>query len=222
MRTPDFMGEFTAFQKDSVFTWQSWANGEGRNWRSTKILRKKALKGRTKQISFEYQCFPVENGPTCHGASGSTGCSSHSDPAFDESADSPCGGDSGCITWSTFQTNLHQTVSGAVCSVVSHSLPPHGLQPVRLFCPWNFPGKSTGVGCHFPLRGIFPAQGANPHLLHLLYCRQILYLLRLYQVVSETGWQIQMWNRDQESNTASFNIHVRIFFTSTKGEAHFS
>ena len=57
------MGEFTAFQIDSVFTWQSWANGEGRNWRSTKILRKKALKGRTKQISFEHQCFLLKMGP---------------------------------------------------------------------------------------------------------------------------------------------------------------
>ena len=33
-------------------------------------------------------------------------------------------------------------------SVVSHSLQPHGLQPTRLLCPWDFPGKSTGVGCH--------------------------------------------------------------------------
>ena len=24
----------------------------------------------------------------------------------------------------------------------------HGLQPSRLLCSWNFPGKSTGVGCH--------------------------------------------------------------------------
>ena len=23
----------------------------------------------------------------------------------------------------------------------------HGLQPTRLLCPWEFPGKSTGVGC---------------------------------------------------------------------------
>ena len=29
---------------------------------------------------------------------------------------------------------------------------PHGLQPTRLLCPWNFPGKSTGVGCHCLLR----------------------------------------------------------------------
>ena len=33
-------------------------------------------------------------------------------------------------------------------SVVSDSLTPHGLQPTRLLCPWDFPGKSTGVGCH--------------------------------------------------------------------------
>ena len=33
-------------------------------------------------------------------------------------------------------------------SVVSDSLWPYGLQPTRLLRPWNFPGKSTGVGCH--------------------------------------------------------------------------
>ena len=30
---------------------------------------------------------------------------------------------------------------------VSDSSRPHGLQPTRLLCPWDFPGKSTGVGC---------------------------------------------------------------------------
>ena len=33
-------------------------------------------------------------------------------------------------------------------SVVSDSLRPHGLQSTRLLRPWDFPGKSTGVGCH--------------------------------------------------------------------------
>ena len=37
-------------------------------------------------------------------------------------------------------------------SVVSDSQWPHGLQPTRLLCPWDFPGKSTGVGCHRLLR----------------------------------------------------------------------
>ena len=33
-------------------------------------------------------------------------------------------------------------------SVVSDPPRPHGLQPTRLLHPWDFPGKSTGVGCH--------------------------------------------------------------------------
>ena len=37
-------------------------------------------------------------------------------------------------------------------SVVSDSLQPHGLQPTRLLHPWDFPGKSTEVGCHCLLR----------------------------------------------------------------------
>ena len=38
-------------------------------------------------------------------------------------------------------------------SVVPDSLRPHGLQPTRLLCPWDFPGKDTGMGCHFLLQG---------------------------------------------------------------------
>ena len=37
-------------------------------------------------------------------------------------------------------------------SAVSDSSPPYGLQPTRLLHPWDFPGKSTGVGCHCLLR----------------------------------------------------------------------
>ena len=46
-------------------------------------------------------------------------------------------------------------------TVMSDSLLPCGLQPARLLCPWDFPGNSTGVGCHFLLQGIF-------------HCRQML------------------------------------------------
>ena len=59
------------------------------------------------------------------------------------------------------------------------------LGRVRLFAtPWavvhqaplsmDFPGKNTGVGCHFRLQEIFPTQGLNPGLPH---CRQTLYHL---------------------------------------------
>ena len=42
-----------------------------------------------------------------------------------------------------------------VVSVMSISLWFHRLYPSRPFCPWGFPGKNTGVGCHFLLQGIF-------------------------------------------------------------------
>ena len=49
---------------------------------------------------------------------------------------------------------------------VSDSLRPHGLWPVRLLCLLNFAGKTTGVGFHFLLQGIFLTQGFNPRLWH--------------------------------------------------------
>ena len=39
-----------------------------------------------------------------------------------------------------------------VASVVSDSVQPHRRQPTRLPCPWDSPGKNTGVGCHFLLQ----------------------------------------------------------------------
>ena len=51
------------------------------------------------------------------------------------------------------------------CSVVSGSL--H-------LCPWDSPGKNTGVCCHSLLQGIFPIQGSDSALPH---CRHILYHL---------------------------------------------
>ena len=45
----------------------------------------------------------------------------------------------------------------------------HKQQPARLLCPWDSPGKNTGVGCHFLLQGMFPTQGSNLRLLCLLH-----------------------------------------------------
>ena len=50
------------------------------------------------------------------------------------------------------------------CSLNSGQAPP----------PWDFPGKNTGVGCHFLLQEIFLTQGLNPGFPH---CRQTLYHL---------------------------------------------
>ena len=48
---------------------------------------------------------------------------------------------------------------------MSDSLRLLGQRSTRLLCPWDSPGKDTGVGCHFLLLGIFPTQGSNPRLL---------------------------------------------------------
>ena len=64
------------------------------------------------------------------------------------------------------------------------------LSCVRLFVtpwllsPWNFPGKNTGVGCHFLLQRIFLTQGLNPGLPH---CRQTLYCLSHQGSLRHTG-----------------------------------
>ena len=39
---------------------------------------------------------------------------------------------------------------------------PYGLQPARLLCLWDSPGKNTGVGSNSLLQGIFLTQGSNP------------------------------------------------------------
>ena len=57
---------------------------------------------------------------------------------------------------------------------MSNSLWPYRPWSIRLLCPWDSPGKNTGVGCHFLLQAIFLNQGSN---LGLLHCRQILYHL---------------------------------------------
>ena len=60
-------------------------------------------------------------------------------------------------------------MAGHVCSFVSNSLQPHRLQPTRLLCPWDLPGKNTGAGCHFLLQRIFLTQGSNLRLLCFLH-----------------------------------------------------
>ena len=59
-----------------------------------------------------------------------------------------------------------------------------------LLHPRDFPGKSTGVGCHFLLQRIFPTQGSNPGLPH---CRQTLYHL------SHPGCLFLAVNEDNDS-----------------------
>ena len=60
--------------------------------------------------------------------------------------------------------NQKQSHNGGVCmqSVVSDSWRPHGLQPARLLCPWDSPGRSTGAGLPRPPPGGLPDPGTEP------------------------------------------------------------
>ena len=74
-------------------------------------------------------------------------------------------------------------------------------------CPWDSPGKNTGVGSHSLLQGIFLTQGSN---LCLLHCRQILYhlshtealllvdLILIYFFIEHIVW---VWDRTLKTFT---------------------
>ena len=82
-----------------------------------------------------------------------------------------------CLTILTIQGFFSVHLQSSLCVsrlVMSDSLWLHEVGPARLLCPWNSPGKNTGVGCHALLQGTFPTQGSNQGLLHW---RQILYYL---------------------------------------------
>ena len=80
-----------------------------------------------------------------------------------------------CESSKNRRVKMLQILSSSVSrSGVSDSLQRHGLQSSKHLYPWDFPGKNTGVGCHFILQGIFLTQESNPGLLQ---CRQILYCL---------------------------------------------
>ena len=49
---------------------------------------------------------------------------------------------------------------------MSDSFVTQWTEPARFLCPWDFPGKNTGVGYHFLLQGIFLTKGLKPSLLH--------------------------------------------------------
>ena len=83
-----------------------------------------------------------------------------------------------CLTLLGLSAQLGLVLEISICywcvcvfchSVKCPTLWPHGWQPTSLLCPLNPPGKNPGVGCHFLLQRIFPAQWGNLHLLSLLH-----------------------------------------------------
>ena len=77
-------------------------------------------------------------------------------------------------------------------SVVSDSVWLHRPQPARLLCPWNSPGKNTGVSCHFLFRG--SSRPRDQTL--ILHCKWILYLWATREVCSQPKSK-QEWEERQ-------------------------
>ena len=71
-------------------------------------------------------------------------------------------------------------------SVMSDSYRPHGLQPTRLLCPWDFPGKSTGVGCHCPLQHSYQ-QYANMMMFDAVVRDTYCFLFFVFFTISNCG-----------------------------------
>ena len=70
------------------------------------------------------------------------------------------------INSSTTTGSLHAQLCLTLCNLMDYS--------PAVPCPWDFPGKNTGVGYHFLLQGIYLIQGLK---LYPLHCRWILHLL---------------------------------------------
>ena len=76
---------------------------------------------------------------------------------------------------------------------MSDSLQPHGLWPSRFHHPWDFPGKSTGVGCHCLLRPICYSQ-LNLNFVNI-YQRN-LYFNKVLHSICQQIWKTQQWPQD--------------------------
>ena len=76
--------------------------------------------------------------------------------------------------WPGLCSNLTPDAKVKSFSRVRLFVTPWTVACTRLLCPWDFPGKNTGVGCDCLLQGIFPTQKSNADLLP---CRQTLYPL---------------------------------------------
>ena len=72
---------------------------------------------------------------------------------------------------------------------MSNSLRPHGLQPAGLFCPWDFPGKNTGVGCHF----LSPGESSGPR-----------------DRIGVSCWAGRFFTTEPLGNPSPYTIHLQI------------
>ena len=67
---------------------------------------------------------------------------------------------------------------------MSDSQQPHGLQPTSLLHPWDFPGKSTGVGCHCLLRNVTEV---------MVNVTEVTVAVALVMVTTGVIWDVMLW-----------------------------
>ena len=94
-----------------------------------------------------------------------------------------------------FPSPMHESEKWKWChSVVSDSSQPHGLQPTRLLRPWDFPGKSTGVGCHCLLLNCMYFR--HNSLINAIYHMPInAFMSKLLNVTLSHGYQFSTFMR---------------------------
>jgi len=83
---------------------------------------------------------------------------------------------------------------------------PHGLEPTRFFCTWDFPGQNTGAGCHFPFLGDLPDPGiepessASPTLAGGFFTTETPGKPLLFPCIWMKAAEARMWGSDPKSN----------------------
>ena len=90
---------------------------------------------------------------------------------------------------------------------MSNSLWPHGLQPARLLCPWDFPGKNSGVGCHFQYSSRWSSKPRDQTHISFVSCTAgdlslLSHWRRKWLVILNSLW------KNKESVCFTYNTHL--------------
>ena len=86
-----------------------------------------------------------------------------------------------------------------------------------LLCPWDSPGKNTGVGCHFLLQGVFPTQGSNSCLLCLQHWQVDSSLLSCQGSPVSICNKYQIWQHDVWRRHKSLSLTMQYVFQAWVG-----
>ena len=93
-----------------------------------------------------------------------------------------------------------------------NSLHRYGLQPIRLICPQDSPGKSTGVDCYALLQGIFLTQGSNLSLMSPALADGFFTISTTWEAPINFGCQVNSRFKKNYSLGIQKKIHFFFFF----------